>query len=337
MPVSQRGSSYQATVNFKGQRYRNSFKTKLEAQTWELQTKTVLTEGGTIIQSNSESNTSSSTPRTLRYLFELTYSRYWKGTKGEKTATVNAIKCISTLGEHLLPAAVTQERLDDMIFMFEAEGISDSTINRRLSALSKMLTVAQDRGLIASKPKIERKREPENRIRFLSVDEEESMVRYVTHIGQADVAELLLVAINTGLRMGEIRRLTARDLGEGLITVWESKSGKPRSVPLISKVKAILEARAVDLNPTDKLFEGMSKDKVRHYWDLGRRHLGLTYDTQFVPHAMRHTFCSRLVQRGVDIVSISKLAGHSSIQMTMRYAHLAPDNLRSAINVLEEA
>ena len=55
------------------------------------------------------------------------------------------------------------------------------------------------------------------------------------------------------------------------------------------------------------------------------------------PHTMRHTFCSRLVQRGVDLGSVRQLAGHSSITVTMRYTHLSDRSLETAISALEPA
>ena len=56
----------------------------------------------------------------------------------------------------------------------------------------------------------------------------------------------------------------------------------------------------------------------------------------FTFHDLRHTFASRLVQRGVSLKAVQELLGHSNIKTTMRYAHLAPDNLRSAVEVLSE-
>lgn len=326
MPIAPRGNSYQATVNHQGQRHRKMFRTRAEAEAWELTTKAALMKGEPV----QETSDGDDKPLTLETLLDLTYKRFWRGLSSETTALRNARKCIDALGPRLAPSAVTSQRIDDMIFAFEAEGISDSTINRRLAALSKMLTFALDRGYIARKPKIERKKEPQHRIRYITEEEERELLTYLDHIGQPQMRDLCILGIDTGLRVGELLRIERRDVQDGVLSVWRTKNGKARSVPLTTRCRAILEG-----DFEGKLFDGFSHSKVNHYWNLCRRHLGMRGDTQFVPHAMRHTFCSRLVQRGVDIVSVSKLAGHSSIVVTMRYAHLAPDSLTNAIQKLE--
>jgi len=58
---------------------------------------------------------------------------------------------------------------------------------------------------------------------------------------------------------------------------------------------------------------------------------------KLVPHSLRHTFASWLVQAGTPLYTVSQLMGHTNIKMTMRYAHLAPDNKRAAARVLEGA
>jgi site-specific recombinase XerD len=64
--------------------------------------------------------------------------------------------------------------------------------------------------------------------------------------------------------------------------------------------------------------------------------MGLGEDNQFVPHALRHTCASRLVQRGVPLKVVQEWLGHKTILTTMRYAHLAQSNLMSAMQVLED-
>lgn len=331
MPVVPRGNSYQATVHHQGERIRKSFRTKSEAEAWELQTKAALLRGGIVSEAP---NPVKGNPQTMMQLFELTYQRYWKNSNAEKSSRINGLKIVSSLGENTPPSLIDEARVDDLIFTFEVEGISDSTINRRLSALSKMLTFAHERGYIKRKPKIERKKEPQGRIRYLTEQEEKTMLDYFKHIHQPLMHDLVAVGLDTGMRLGEIQRLKARDLSEGLVSIWKAKNNKPRSIPLTDRAREILEKRAF-MFPEGTLFEDWTHSRIRHYWDTARRHMGLMRDPQFVPHAMRHTFCSRLVQRGVDILTVCKLAGHSSVNVTMRYAHLAPHNLSNAIKALE--
>lgn len=331
MPVVARGSGYQATVHHKGQRYRKTFRSRPEAEAWEMQTKAALLRGESISEELGAVKTG---PQNLSELFEETYRRYWKGAKSEKSSRINALKCVNTLGPHLPPAAITETHIDQMVFAFEREGIADATINRRLSALSKMLTHAHERGYIVRRPKIDRKKEPEHRIRYITEEEEQHLIGYLTLIGKMDMVDIVKVAIDTGMRMGEILNAKVQDLSDGLITIWESKSGKARSIPLTTRAREVFERRAEMLGE-GRFFAGITQSMVRHNWDAARSHMGLMRDPQFVPHAMRHTFCSRLVQRGVDITTISKLAGHSTVIVTMRYAHLSPDNLKAAIMMLE--
>ena len=68
-----------------------------------------------------------------------------------------------------------------------------------------------------------------------------------------------------------------------------------------------------------------------------RKDLGKADDESFTPHILRHTCASRLVQAGVNLQTVCEWLGHSSIDMTMRYAHLAPDHLQDALSVLEDA
>lgn len=80
----------------------------------------------------------------------------------------------------------------------------------------------------------------------------------------------------------------------------------------------------------------MSQDRMNRACVRMRKGLGLAEDDQFVPHCLRHTFCSRLVQKGVSLSKVQKLAGHKTLAMTMRYSHLGDENLDEAVASLNE-
>lgn len=335
MPVTRRGSTYQATVHHGGKRWRQSFKTASEAEVWLAEAKVSILKGE---QPPSAKGGQKMAPKTLRELYTSTYKKFWADSKSPGTSSSNAQACIDVLGEHTAPSAVDIHAIDALIEVFEGENISNSTINRRLSALSRMLTHAGEQGWIGRVPKIPKKKEPINRIRYLTVDEEDELLAYFKFIARPEMVDIITLAVDTGMRRGELMKLQSNhfDLMERLIKLPGEicKSGKPRDIPMTTRVYEILKARRGVAGA--KIIEGITSDILRHQWDRGRHHLGLLDDKQFVFHALRHTFCSRLVQRGIPIQVVSELAGHGNIHMTMRYAHLCPKNLRSAISVLDK-
>jgi len=331
MPVVSRGSGYQATVHHKGERFRRQFNTQAEAVAWEAQAKASLLRGELPDMGEGESGA----PATLETLKDLTHRRFWIGTKAEETAVRNASICIRDIG-NISPSKVTTQTIDAVVFKWQDEGKSNATINRRLSALSKMLKFAKERGYITSVPKIDRKREGKGRIRFFTPQEEQEIIQWFEFTGNKDMAELVVVAIDTGMRRGELLRIEGRDVNDTLINIWETKSSHPRTVPMTQRVKNILHARKERLGE-GLLFPNVTEDSIRYAWDIMRENKGQSDDPQFVFHTLRHTFVSRLVQRGVNLKQVSELAGHTNIATTMRYAHLAPRNLVDAIKVLEPA
>ncbi len=127
------------------------------------------------------------------------------------------------------------------------------------------------------------------------------------------------------------------------VTLLHTKNGLPRRIPLTTRsYRMLLRLRAEqsDLNQHAVFLysaPGSSTAvpfrKCGSSWKTALRNAGVDPTTRL--HDLRHTFASRLVSRGVPIFDVSKLLGHKSITMTMRYAHLAPEAFESAIEKLE--
>lgn len=142
---------------------------------------------------------------------------------------------------------------------------------------------------------------------------------------------LVLVAINTGARRGELTSLTWADvdLVAALVTIHgdRAKSGKTRHVPLNDEAVDVLTRWKVQ-RPAGRVFP---VDDPKKAW------AGLLEDAKiesFRFHDLRHHFASRLVMAGVDLNTVRELLGHADLKMTLRYAHLAPEHKASAVQKL---
>ncbi len=154
---------------------------------------------------------------------------------------------------------------------------------------------------------------------------------YVDHL-----RPIVLLALNTGLRRSELLHLGWKDVD--LTAKWlcvdgaTAKNGQTRRVPLNSEALATLEAwrkQASDAEP--RVFPGVGGQRLKRVdraWRGLQKRAGLQ---GFRFHDLRHHFASRLVQSGVDLNTVRELLGHADITMVLRYAHLSPDRLATAV------
>ena len=208
---------------------------------------------------------------------------------------------------------------DDMA----ADGSDNKTINRYLAVLSKVLNMACDWGWIDAKPRIPRRKESEGRMRTITDAELGTVVKASSGLW---IGPLVIFLLHTGCRLGEAINITDEDqqgaLETGMWTIPDSKSGKPRTIPLTSLALKALTAWT---------WKGMSNRQAQREWDRIRQLMGLCDDAGFVLHCLRHTCATRFVNQGHPLVSIQMWMGHSSIKVTEKYAHLNPAALKGMI------
>lgn len=275
---------------------------------------------------------------TLKEALNLAHRLVWKGTKGEKTALINANSVGEILGWDRPVDTIDTEAVDEMVFEFEDRELALATINKKLSALSTILKVCLDRGYIEKKPKLTFRKVSNGRIRWITEQEEEQILYLCDQWSLTDYKDLFILALDTGMRQGELMRMEVRDYNPEtrMISAWENKNEDPRSVPATQRAHEILMRRTKDTIPTVRVFHGIDKWKIRGTWDRIKRHMKLTGDKQFLFHTLRHTCASRMAMEGVPLMMIQKFLGHKSIQTTLRYAHLSPETLGAARDALEK-
>ena len=215
--------------------------------------------------------------------------------------------------------------------------LGKGTVNRELSVLRALMNLAADPecGFLEKAPRVKLEHEDQDRLRFLTDDEAVRLLDECKKAGQHHnhgqrspyLYPVVVIALNTGMRREEILGLTWPDvdLTRGVFRLERTKTGRRREVPMnLAAYTAVSELPRTG----SRLFPR----SVRTAWEGALERSGVE-DFRF--HDLRHTFASWLVQKGRSLREVKELLGHSSITMTMRYSHLAPDHLKSAVAVLD--
>lgn len=223
------------------------------------------------------------------------------------------------IGETMRTSRLTAGDLMDYRARRRGTGVQLHSINREfayLRAAYQHCHAAHGQPLPAIDWKKLKAAEPPGRTRFLSRDE----YRALLEAAHVDLRPIILCAVTTGLREGDILRLEWRQvkLEERLIQIARIKGNKAHSVRIGSALLAEL-ARTPPEKRRGKVFDTSG---FRYRWYAAVKLAKLT-DLRF--HDLRHTFASWARQAGADIADIKEALGHTSINMTMRYAHIKPD------------
>jgi len=180
---------------------------------------------------------------------------------------------------------------------------------------------------------IKKYQEPDGRLRYLSGEAEAARLLEAC---EDSLRPIVLTAIHTGMRKGELLGLTwdCVDMTHGFIRLKQTKNGKARALPFNeTRWGRFSEHRTrQDVPWVFHDTDGRRYKDVRHAFDRACGAAGLT-DFHF--HDLRNTFASWLMMRGVPLATVSNLLGHTSPTMTLRYAHLSPKHLTSAVRVLD--
>ena len=269
-------------------------------------------------------------PYSLEELYEMHHHILWED-GFHKYCVCGFIRDLDRLLHGQRFVEFPQETLDALIGQLREKGNSNATINRKLAALSKLLKKAHRNGNLLAIPEFHRLREKNGRIRFLEHEEEARLFKAIQHHSE-HYYHLSVFLIDTGARLGEAIGLRWNDIANEQVTFWVTKSGRSRTIPLTQRAKdAVLACKGKNGGP----FLAIKQYKYRATWKEAQLKCGMGDDKDVVPHILRHTCASRLVQGGVDMRRIQIWLGHQTLQMTMRYAHLATKDLDVCLSVLE--
>ena len=222
--------------------------------------------------------------------------------------------------------------------------VADGTLKREVGALSAAFNhaIKKQKWRIENPClKAEIPKEPKGRVRYLARPEAKRLLQAAELPYLADFIEL---ALNTGCRKGELLKLKWEniDFSTRLIYLDQTKSGEWQTVPINEEARQVLVRRMrlreqicpnsrwvfFHMVPALNSKVGDRVKNIRRSFKSACNRAGIE---NFRIHDLRHTFASWLVMEGVPLFEVSKLLRHASIQMTERYAHLAPDHLHDAV------
>ena len=227
------------------------------------------------------------------------------------------------------------------------DGIADTTIGKELRLLSAAFNYARKEwGWEIPNPVQGRcPKEGPGRIRWITRKEANKLIAAARSSRAPWLADLIELGLNSGMRIGEMLGLEWNrvDLGQRLIYLdpKHQKNKSSGSVPINDSAKDVLMSRFRFVQKhcpgTEWVFcdwRGNQIQSVKKSFKTACEHAGIK---DFRLHDLRHTCAAWLVQAGVPIRTVSEVLRHKDIKTTMRYAHLAPENLREAVSVLSES
>jgi site-specific recombinase XerD len=262
----------------------------------------------------------------------LEYSKTHKRSFGDDE--IRMAKLVEFFGPRVAESILPQ---DIERWLSNRVGLRPSTLNRYRALMSLTFRLGMENGKVTSNPArlVRQRREDNARTRFLSPEEETKLREVILKSFPHHLPELDL-ALATGLRMGEQYGLTWDNVSveRKSLTIPLSKNGHSRHVPLNQTAVVALQTVQSQANAQPWVFLncfGQRSSGPHKWFDQAVKDAKLQ---EFTWHCLRHTFASRLVMAGVDIRTVQELMGHKTIQMTVRYAHLAPKHQLAAVEKL---
>ncbi|WP_407713501.1 tyrosine-type recombinase/integrase [Comamonas testosteroni] len=340
--------SYQAQVRIHGYPPQSkTFLRKTDAKQWAMQTETEIRTGMTIRKSTASKHT-------VREMLE----RYRDNVlvdlaNGGKDHKTHIAWWIDELGHYALSEVTTDLVTRSMDKLKKSKtrlgkSPAPATVLRYLMALSHAFNVARKQWNWCESSPVENVQRPKvknERTRYLTDAEREALLHACKSSPNSDLYLVVLLAISTGMRKGEIMGMrwqdihTAPDQSFTRVHLTKTKNDKARSVLLTSPALELLEERRTRLldglqakTATGLIFpSGVHEDQpvdLRKPWGSALQAAGIE---EFRFHDLRHTTASYLAMNGASLLSISKVLGHQTTKMTERYSHLATSHIDDVV------
>ena len=209
-----------------------------------------------------------------------------------------------------------------------AQGLSSATVVKDINTLSKLLKVAQRdwNVYLPNDPfkHIGKLKQSPSRVRRLSKNEEFILINR----SQSNLRNIIIFAIETGMRLGEILFLKWSDINNNLAVLEKTKNGDIRYVPMTKKANQILMKIQKNKNDDRVFYFWKTVSGFESSWQKFKKREGLV-DLRF--HDLRHEAISRMFEKGMSHMEVSAISGHKSLLVLRKYTHLNIEYLRDKL------
>lgn len=304
-----------------GRRVRKTFDIKADALEWERWVRAQTQETPSWTPPKKD-------PRRLSELIELWHRHHGLGLRSGEDTKRRLLALAQAVGDPLAEnfsadhfAQYRTKRL--------ADGVTASNLNREQQYLKAVFNELERLSYWKKGNPLAKVRAfkiPERELSFLTTEQIEALLAALPLGRNKHVTLIAKICLATGARWSESEELKIGQMRGGKIQFARTKSGKTRAVPIADDLEAGIREHHRQYGNEDRIFapawsafrEGIERAQI------------VLPDGQMT-HVLRHTFASHFMMNGGNILALQKILGHSSLTMTMRYAHLAPDHLQEAI------
>ena len=217
-----------------------------------------------------------------------------------------------------------------------------ATVNREMACLHHIFAKAVEWEMIECSPFDKGRtliaKENNKRTRYLTDDEVERLITECAK--KPHLYRIVMCALNTGMRRGEILTLRWDQIRNGFIYLQKTKTNEAREIPVNDTLANLFKQIRAEQGLTSKCvftYQAGKKSPVSTIQRVDRafkaalKNAGIT---NFKFHDLRHTFASHLMMRGASLQDVQEILGHKTMTMTLRYAHLSQEHKKKAVNLL---
>lgn len=214
----------------------------------------------------------------------------------------------------------------------ESRPVTPATMNRELSyakAVFNKLTELKQWRHGNPLESVKAWKTPDSELTYLELDQIPELLAACQQGRNPDTALCAELCLDTGARWREAEKIRVSQIGRQRVTYYNTKGGKQRTVPITADLEKRLRRHAKAQGRAD----GRVLSSCYSAFRMALKRAGITLPRGQKAHVLRHTFASHFMMNGGNILVLQRILGHSNLDMTLKYAHLAPDYMETVLDL----